>query len=670
MEIKCNVCGTINDSSSSYCKGCFLPLHKTMQQWTNDIENKINDSLDKIENVEPIKEENKDIWKERTTIDNSISKPIIMPGIQPLVESTITSDISLNQVVESPNIGIVSEHSELSNIPVEEDKVETTLDNFSNVNEEYPKTSVIDKKIDSSISLEPIVENQENNIEQLSMSNIPMQPIVENEDINVIEKNDNQVEAHVNTTPIIGGIEEPINVMKPIAEQNVDSSILTGETTVLPQIQTSPENVLIKPIIEKEESSSEKANSPIIITGNDGQLIEIEVSDEPVQAIIEPFTEEELADNVQKQNNDISLAGETTVLPQINSTSGVVNEVLEMPLESVSQNSEQPINEVQPLEEISENVLNQNNNLVDSIPLDKTFINQEALASTAQPYESGPIQGGKNINDIKNELQDASILKDDAMVDKGKSALKLTVKFDLILIILSLIFTFVYGININDTTNILFGALSTILFSAISIFVTFRKDIPKESEINKTYILIFTTMTLFEIIFRNILFYISNFNALYAYIFVNVLYILISIMIVNAISRFVRKNKSEQESSKFVSKMNIVVLIIIAILVVVGIVARNNSVEMKIEANPIPTTVPDELYTYIETVNDTIVTNIQNDENYEIPSTIDDPNFVENDLDLESVNLYIDEYGTVEKGEIKYDGISYQYQEKTFIVKG
>ena len=50
--------------------------------------------------------------------------------------------------------------------------------------------------------------------------------------------------------------------------------------------------------------------------------------------------------------------------------------------------------------------------------------------------------------------------------------------------ILSLIFTFIFGIKINDTTNILFGALSTILFSAIAIFITFKRDLPKKNEIN------------------------------------------------------------------------------------------------------------------------------------------------------------------------------------------
>ena len=45
MEVKCKVCGTINDSENKFCKGCFIPLHKTMEEWTKTIEDKVNDEL-------------------------------------------------------------------------------------------------------------------------------------------------------------------------------------------------------------------------------------------------------------------------------------------------------------------------------------------------------------------------------------------------------------------------------------------------------------------------------------------------------------------------------------------------------------------------------------------------------------------------------------------------
>ena len=54
MEVKCKVCGTVNDSMNPFCKGCFLPLHKTMEEWTNDIEDKINEQLEvKLEEKQP-----------------------------------------------------------------------------------------------------------------------------------------------------------------------------------------------------------------------------------------------------------------------------------------------------------------------------------------------------------------------------------------------------------------------------------------------------------------------------------------------------------------------------------------------------------------------------------------------------------------------------------------
>ena len=701
MEIKCSVCGTMNDRYNTYCVGCFLPLNKTMQQWTHEIENKINDSLDKKEIVEPVVEEdNKDIWQEQPNVTNSLeNETTILPGIQPLAIDPVIPPVPTTSPMIEDNSGIqpqaeveVSQEPVLTSIEptLEENVQEQTNDSKDLLGETTVLPNIQQTQLDStpSIPLEPIVEQ-------------PMEPI-------------------------------PSQSIEPIDEnipQSIDESVLSGETTILPNMQQSIEETVatpsipLEPIVEQPTESMTNQNVESLNSLNENleennvqndsekQIeppIEIEISEEPVYAIIEPIEDE---DDIEEQNGDSKdLLGETTVLPNIqnqveqsemqniplesndnqtpnlednidnlNGIQSVTPEKLDLqptqiepqvniqpePLVNDIPSIEQPnINSVQPVAPLPEN------NQVD-IPLDVTFINQEAINSNAMPYTAGPIQSGKNIGDIKNELQDVSIIKQNDLSDKGKSAISLTIKFDLILIILSLAFTFIYGTNINDTTNILFGALSTILFSAIAIFITFRKNVPKEKETNKTYILIFTTMTLFELILRNVLFYTSSFSAIYAYIFISVLYILISIMILNAISRFVRKNRNEVESSKFISRMNIIVLVIIAILVVIGVVVRNNSTQ-EVESNPDPITVivPDELYSYIETINDTIISNIQNDENYEIPESITDPNFVDAGIEIDEVSLKIDEYGTVESGEVKYNGISYRYREKTFIAQG
>ena len=117
-------------------------------------------------------------------------------------------------------------------------------------------------------------------------------------------------------------------------------------------------------------------------------------------------------------------------------------------------------------------------------------------------------------------------------------------------------------------------------------------------------------------------------------------------MIVNAISRSIRKNKNELEPSKFVSKLNIITLVIIVILAVVGYVSKDK--EILINGNEQITVdqtkeVPQELYTYIDMLNQTIVSNIQNDENYEIPEAVTDATFGNPEIELQEVNLKIDE---------------------------
>ena len=143
-------------------------------------------------------------------------------------------------------------------------------------------------------------------------------------------------------------------------------------------------------------------------------------------------------------------------------------------------------------------------------------------------------------------------------------------------------------------------------------------------------------------------------------------------MILNAISRSIRKIKNELEPSKFVSKLNIITLVIIVILAVVGYVSKDK--EILINGNEQITVdqtkeVPQELYTYIDMLNQTIVSNIQNDENYEIPEAVTDATFGNPEIELQEVNLKIDEYGTVSSGTIKYNDSKYIYESGVILVQ-
>ena len=60
---------------------------------------------------------------------------------------------------------------------------------------------------------------------------------------------------------------------------------------------------------------------------------------------------------------------------------------------------------------------------------------------------------------------------------------------------------------------------------------------------------------------------------------------------------------------------------------------------------------------------------IGNDENYERPTNIKDKDFVKADKNITNVDLIVDDYGTVKTGTITYKGITYIYQEGSFMVK-
>ena len=435
MEVKCKVCGTINDSSNPFCSGCFLPLHKTMEEWTNDIDDKINEQLEvKLEEKQPVE---------------------------------------------------VTPFEELS------DEV-----------------------------MEPELETDENPVEEITEE-------VENVEVPTEEK-----------LEIDDSLEETIDELEPMEEVNS---------------------------IENEEK----------------------IEEEP---IITPYEEPKNIENT--------------------------------------------------------------------------------MAMTT------PVTENKAVEEYKDDLRAVSIVKednvekDDFVSEKGPTSYIL--KFDFILFLLSVAFTLIYGTEINDTSNILFGALSTILFSAVALFATFRKAKPMEDTTNKILLSIFITVILFEIVFRSILIYNSSIYYLYIYVFIALLYILVSIMIVNAISRSIRKNKNELEPSKFVSKLNIITLVIIVILAVVGYVSKDK--EILINGNEQITVdqtkeVPQELYTYIDMLNQTIVSNIQNDENYEIPEAVTDATFGNPEIELQEVNLKIDEYGTVSSGTIKYNDSKYIYESGVILVQ-
>lgn len=363
----------------------------------------------------------------------------------------------------------------------------------------------------------------------------------------------------------------------------------------------------------------------------------------PLHKTMEEFTKD-IEDKVNEDLNKIEVSDETTVLEPIVPIP-VKNEKVE--LEESTNIKTEEINEADNLEETT----------AEELPQD---LNKTIRINT--PIDT------KEVNDIKDDLHAVSLVKDEEEFEKTneKSPFGLALTFDVILISLSLIFTYFYGIKIDNTTSILYGALSTILFASIAMFLVFKSDAPSDKNANSTLMLVYVTMILFEVAFRIYLLYISNFIYLYIYIFVSIIYILITIMIVNGINRFMRKNKNTLEPSKFVSSLNLVTLLLIALFVGAGLWTKKTEYKIS-ELLPKNETkvsfdLHEELQNYIASINNKILENINNDPNYKIPELIDKTDFVETDLEIESVNLAVDDYGTVSSGEIKYNGVVYKYK--------
>ncbi len=272
----------------------------------------------------------------------------------------------------------------------------------------------------------------------------------------------------------------------------------------------------------------------------------------------------------------------------------------------------------------------------------------------------------KEVDDIKNDLDNLSIINNKEVNMNEKSAFALSFKFNLILIVLTGLFTYFYGIKIDTNQDIVYSALATFLISGLATILTFKNHYPSNKDVVQTLMLIYITFILFECALRSILLYNAGINYLYYYIFVYVIYILIAIVTINAINRFIRTNNSNYNNN-FISKLNSFSLIVTLLLIIFGGVAKNKNytvIEKSLIDNntSVEYELPSELLDYITSINNKIIENTNNDANYKAPELITDKNFVETNLEIEDVSLAIDDYGTVSSGEIKYNGKVYKYK--------
>lgn len=357
-------------------------------------------------------------------------------------------------------------------------------------------------------------------------------------------------------------------------------------------------------------------------------------------------------ENKVNEKLEEKITDETTLLDPVD-----VNIWENIPLEK------EEVNKVTP-DKVEGATLDNRTDVLDITPVDEIKVEVNKVDDNTVRINT-PI-ATKEVDDIKKDLNDLSIVDNKEKNPYIKSAFALAFKFDLIFILLTGIFTYFYGVKIDTNQDIVYSALVTFLISGFATILTFRKNYPSNKDLVQTLMIIYVTIILFECASRSLLLYNAGINYLYYYVFVYLIYVLITIVTINAINRFIRTNNKEYNSN-FISKLNIFSLVITFILIIVGGVAKTNNITV-IEKSLIDKDtiveyeLPSELLDYITSINNKIIDNTNNDPNYKAPELITDKNFVETTLEIEDVSLAVDDYGTISSGEIKYNGKVYKYK--------
>ncbi len=228
MEVKCKVCGTINDGETNFCKGCFVKL---------DVENPENVTYNpKEKEISAEIEEKEEVIPWSDSVDNEISQennyesPIFNSNNELRKEKTLSESMSQTENNTFEPIGSEQENNqslELNNeslpqIQSEEEEFKPINDLLSNENN-LEKTEIIDfdlikdaynnlqnnsvEDIKIETPFEPIeteenskLHNNENStlleqpIEDISVEPLSTQEKIELPKVELVVPNDNQIE--------------------------------------------------------------------------------------------------------------------------------------------------------------------------------------------------------------------------------------------------------------------------------------------------------------------------------------------------------------------------------------------------------------------------------------------------------------------------------------------
>ena len=247
MEIKCDICGTINDGSTNFCKGCFQKLDAERKQ--NVAPEADNTVVSVIE-----KEAEKEVpWNNDETVENVVPNPT--PVVDNWEPVGVNGEIKNEEVVE-----------EVTNDSVEESLDQTEVLDFN----ELPSNETV--QVNSSINDDMEVVDQNNNLpEAISATDLP----------NI---NNEQVE----------------EVIEPITESENDAVELIEDNSEIQKGANEEIEEVIEPITESENDTVE----PI----EDNSEIQKDVNEE-IEEVIEPISElgeEPIVDDIKTVNDDWS----------------------------------------------------------------------------------------------------------------------------------------------------------------------------------------------------------------------------------------------------------------------------------------------------------------------------------------------------------------------------
>ena len=291
MEIKCDICGTINDGNTTYCKGCFQKLNAERK------ENKeINDIPKVISTIEvekptevPWNDENYEIDSENEKTDNS--------------ETNLEESFSSLPEVEP----VIEPQEEISEEPVENTEEESELIEEINA-----------PKLEEEQNEEP-VENTEEESESIDEINAPKleeeqneEPIENKEELEsteeVVEPQEEQNEEPVENTEEESESIDEINAPKLEEEQNEEpienkEELESTEEVVEPQEEQNEEPV---ENIEEESELIEEINAPKLEEEQNEESVENK--EEPESIEVEQVNDNNLnsvtLDDIESLNRD------------------------------------------------------------------------------------------------------------------------------------------------------------------------------------------------------------------------------------------------------------------------------------------------------------------------------------------------------------------------------